>query len=79
MGKVNELQKHRSELISQIQSIESEEVLAQLKAYLEELADEGDFWDRLSDAHQKHIESGMADTDAGRHKSAEDVMAKYGL
>lgn len=77
MSQLDNAKDLRAELIDQILLIESADLLGELKSYLKELTSKGDFWESLDDAQKAHIEKGMADNDAGRHKPFEQVMKKY--
>ncbi|MBX2930137.1 MAG: hypothetical protein KF852_20060 [Saprospiraceae bacterium] len=52
------------------------EILEQMMAYIAVLRDEKKIWDTLSDAEKESIQRGLADMDAGRTKTNEEVRAK---
>lgn len=72
MASIKNLKKGLHELID---SVEDEETLAICKQILErEAAREIDFWDKLSEEEKAGIERGLADVEAGRVSTHEEVM-----
>ena len=71
MPSIKNLKKGLHELID---NVDDEATLAICKQLLErEVAREEDFWDKLSEEEKAGIERGLADVEAGRVSSYEDV------
>ena len=70
----------KSELHILIDHLQDEEVLKAVKTLLgRSINIENDFWNELSEEDKAGIEEGIADIEAGRVHTYEEVFSKYGL
>jgi predicted transcriptional regulator len=65
------VQNRKNKLIQWLSSLEDESIIEKVAKIRE--AEEKDWWDELSVAEKESIERGMADIDAGRVKTQEEV------
>jgi len=65
------VQNRKNKLIQWLSSLEDESIIEKVAKIRE--AEEQDWWDELSIAEKESIERGMADIDAGRVKTQEEV------
>lgn len=67
------------ELIQWLTKLEDSETLDYLKIVMDSRETRSDWWHDLTDDQKSGIERGLADIDAGRVHSHEEVKLKYGL
>jgi len=67
------------ELIEWLSNLQDSETLEYLKFVKDSDSKENDWWHDLSDEVKAGIERGLADVDAGRVVSHEEVKKKYGF
>ena len=67
------------ELIEWLSNLQDSETIEYLKFVKDSDSKENDWWHDLSDEVKAGIERGLADVDAGRVVSHEEVKKKYGF
>jgi hypothetical protein len=67
------------ELIEWLSNLQDSETIEYLKFVKDSDSKENDWWHDLSDEVKAGIERGLADADAGRVVSHEEVKKKYGF
>jgi hypothetical protein len=67
------------ELMQWLTKLEDRETLDYLKIVMDSRETRSDWWHDLTDDQKSGIERGLADIDAGRVHSHEEVKLKYGL
>jgi hypothetical protein len=67
------------ELIEWLSNLQDSETIEYLKFVKDSDSKENDWWHDLSDEVKAGIERGIADVDAGRVVSHEEVKKKYGF
>jgi hypothetical protein len=67
------------ELIEWLSNLQDSETIEYLKFVKDSDSKENDWWHNLSDEVKAGIERGLADVDAGRVVSHEEVKKKYGF
>ena len=69
----------KMEMIQVLTKLEDSETLDYLKIVKDSRETRSDWWHDLTDDQKAGIERGLADIDAGRVHSHEEVKRKYGL
>jgi hypothetical protein len=69
-------EKLRSELIEKLQTIESRDLLQEVRAILYRNEPKKDFWDELSVKQQAMVRKGLAELKAGKGIPAEEVLRR---
>lgn len=67
------------ELLEWLSKLEDNQTLEYLKLIKDRSLNNADWWKDLSKEEKEGIESGLADIEAGRTFSHEEVKQKYGL
>lgn len=71
-----DLQTTKLKLLKTIMEIESLEFIEKVAAFVN--SEQKDFWDELSLSEQLDIKKGIADLDAGKRVSYEEILKKVG-
>ena len=69
-------EKLRSELIQKLQSVESPDLLQEVREILYRNEPKKDFWDDLSEKQQAMVKKGMAELKEGKGIPAEEVLRR---
>ena len=73
-----QLEAIKLELIEWLARLKDSGTIELLKSF-KDSSTENDWWDELSDEHKMGIEKGLADIQAGKVVTHDDVTRKYGL
>lgn len=73
-----DIQAEKHKLIEWLTSINDQNIIEKIKLFRDNLSDNTDWWETISQAEKDSIDRGLKDIDGGRVIPHNDVMKKYG-
>jgi hypothetical protein len=76
--KIMDIQAEKHKLIEWLASINDQNLIEKIKLFRDNLTDNTDWWETISQSEKDSIDRGLKDIEAGRVIPHHDVMKKYG-